>query len=638
MALTVISNPTAVARVGDGVKFKLQTDDSSANFFYVCVKVYIDENHSGTYTQVGPELKKPVDSNNEAEFDIAELLKKEVTSHFDAYRSSSDINPSHNTDYVRWYRIEYYERSGLDQTAGSSTMSTTRYALQGGLSNAQEAYYEEQGGSWYNDLNNMMFLTNAPRIRHTNNFLEAYNYQFLYFFVTGSATYDLHVKVYSREGVYTSYYEIVNASPFEVALISANYDLIANNISSLPAKENVDYYVLWVENTSSGTTTEKIIYKFDRSQNNNRKYFAFNNSYGLLEALHTLGVWQYDNKYDYTLFLNEENKRSVQNVFSEPAIEVNTGYIEKEWLYYYNEIFLSHHVYEIFEDYIRKIRFEKAQLPTPKSNVYVYQFSFSYLYDDEQNSDGLNNETGDEMITALDNYYDRIFAFTTTTSSLFFEIESSDEFTVLFGDGNQQTFAPGNHTISHNYLDGTEKAVSIITKQITDITRLVIEEQSVTGTTDLSALTSILLLSVTGENGSIANITLSDPATLANLTHLDMRYTNYNNNYESFLYPQNIPNMTYLNLSYTQATANGQNDRIDTNNDAIINVEGCINITAQDISYHIGYFEENGEGRDVEINYKGCNGGTMTYEDLSAAAQTSHDNLINQSNWNIFLD
>jgi hypothetical protein len=44
------------------------------------------------------------------------------------------------------------------------------------------------------------------------------------------------------------------------------------------------------------------------------------------------------------------------------------------------------------------------------------------------------------------------------------------------------------------------------------------------------------------------------------------------------------------------------------------------------------------DGSNGNLDASGTNGGSMTYADLSAAAQTAHDNLVNNKGWSITLD
>lgn len=44
------------------------------------------------------------------------------------------------------------------------------------------------------------------------------------------------------------------------------------------------------------------------------------------------------------------------------------------------------------------------------------------------------------------------------------------------------------------------------------------------------------------------------------------------------------------------------------------------------------------DGEGGQAKFTGCNGGSMTYSDLSTEAQTAHDNLINNKNWTIEMD
>jgi hypothetical protein len=47
---------------------------------------------------------------------------------------------------------------------------------------------------------------------------------------------------------------------------------------------------------------------------------------------------------------------------------------------------------------------------------------------------------------------------------------------------------------------------------------------------------------------------------------------------------------------------------------------------------------DNYGGSNGETNISGCNGGTMTYSDLSPEAQAAHDNLVNNKGWTITMD
>ncbi|MGM0530435.1 MAG: hypothetical protein ACQER7_03715, partial [Bacteroidota bacterium] len=657
MSLSISTSPNAVARTGDGVEFKIHTTDSTADFYYICVKVYVDDNRDGSYTQVGAELKKPVDSNGDAVFDIAELLKKEVSDHFDNYRSSSAINPSHNYDYVRKYKIEYFERSGSAQTAGTSSESSVKYALQGGLSRAKKAYYEEQGGSWYTDLQNVMFLTNAPRLRKTVSFLQTYNYHFLYFMPLTSDTWHFHVRVYSSAGVYAGYHVLTNADQYEVAILSAKYSILKANISGLPDEDTVDYYVCWVENDGGTKSTEKVIFRYDNEYHEHERYYAFNNTYGLLEAIYTSGLYQEETSYNQTRFLNEDDERSLQDVYGEPTMNVNSGYVEKEWLNYFKEIFLSHHLYELFENYIQKIILEKPKLPKPKSNIHIYQVGFEYRYDDERNTDKLGNEDTD--INTLD-YYDETFYFDTQATTLDLTINTTSGFKIKFGDGNEETYSSGEQTLSHTYADGTEKQVQIICDSaLTEITKLVIDDQTVTGTRDLSDLTALTFLTLTGNPTTRASITVSDFSVFTGITRIDVQHTDFTSRTLSQF--EGLNSLTHLNLRNCNIT--GSYDRAANINDIAIylnisdtsvntvtygpmpskdgaeyQLQNLTGMDATEVSDILKSYASADTRSNCEINLQGCNGGSIFYTDLTTDGKSAYDDLLNKHDWIIILD
>jgi hypothetical protein len=659
MSLSISTSPNTVARTGDGIEFKIHTTDSSADFYYICVKVYVDDDRDGSYTQVGAELKKPVDSNGDAVFDIAELLKKEVSDHFDAYRASSAINPSHDYDYVRKYKIEYFERSGSDQTAGTSSESSVKYALQGGLSRAKKAYYEEQGGSWYTDLQNVMFLTNAPRLRKTVSFLQTYNYHFLYFMPVTSDTWHLHVTAYSSAGVYTGYHVLTNTDQYEVAIISAKYSILKANISGLPAEDTVDYYVCWVENDGGTKSTEKVIFRYDNEHHEHERYYAFNNNYGFLEAIYTTGLYQEETSYDQTRFLNEDDERSLQDVYGKPTMSVNSGFVEKEWLNYFKEIFLSHHLYELFENYIQKIILEKPKLPKPKSNIHIYQVGFEYRYDDERNTDELGNETDNTEINRLD-YFSKTFYFTTQATTLGLTINTTSGFKIKYGDGNEESYASGEQTLSHTYADGTEKQVQIICDSaLTEITKLVIDDQAVTGTRDLSDLSALTYLTLTGNATTRATITVSDFSVFTNITHIDVQHTNFTsrdhtqfknldslehlnlNNcnitgaYDGYYYVND--NLLYLNISNTSVNTMSFGPMPSVDN-AEYQLQNLTSMDATEVSDILRSYLSGDTMSYCTIDMQGCNSGSITYAALTTDGKDAYDDLINLYYWTINLD
>ena len=393
MALTVTQSPQTI-HLANNAKFKLQTDDSSSDFFYICMKVLVDENRDGAFSQVGPELKKPADNNNEAEFDIHAFLQKHVTSHFTAYRGNTSINPAANYDYVRKYKIEYYERAGIGQSIISSVNQTSIYrALQGGLTNRKENYYEEAELSFYDEITSLMFLSNAPNIRKHNPAYKG-DYMFLYFMPVKDITYYYNINIYSAAGIFTYQYEIPNTEQYEICMLSYDLDKIIQDLSPVfdnVNKDEVYSYFLLVKD-SNGEETEKIKVYHNTNYLENIRSLAFNNQYGLMEIIHTEGVFQHQSEYEYVKFQNENDSVGIVEALMKGKVTANTGYISKEMLEYMNELFLSYSTYEVFDDYIQKVHFKGVTLPRPKSDENVYQFSFEYKYDNEHYADSIDTK------------------------------------------------------------------------------------------------------------------------------------------------------------------------------------------------------------------------------------------------------
>jgi hypothetical protein len=68
-----------------------------------------------------------------------------------------------------------------------------------------------------------------------------------------------------------------------------------------------------------------------------------------------------------------------------------------------------------------------------------------------------------------------------------------------------------------------------------------------------------------------------------------------------------------------------------------IRIQGNTDIPDTNVSNHIIGLDDY-DGNNGNLDASGTNGGSMTYADLTTAAQTAHDNLVNNKGWSITLD
>jgi hypothetical protein len=211
---------------------------------------------------------------------------------------------------------------------------------------------------------------------------------------------------------------------------------------------------------------------------------------------------------------------------------------------------------------------------------------------------------------------------------------------VSWGDGTSEIIADGADNLTHDYggLSGDKKITVTFLKGYEDVTEFDINNTNSKGDLtnwNISSLTNLVKFRIFGNSfsGDLSGWDISG------LTSLNRFYLQ-NNSFSGDLSGWDISGLTNLsdfylfNNSFTKVPVLTSSVAWDGIN---ILIRDSINILASNVSNHIIGLDDY-DGNNGSLDASGTNGGSMTYADLSAAAQTAHDNLVNNKGWSITLD
>jgi hypothetical protein len=187
---------------------------------------------------------------------------------------------------------------------------------------------------------------------------------------------------------------------------------------------------------------------------------------------------------------------------------------------------------------------------------------------------------------------------------------------VSWGDGTSEIIADGDNNLTHDYggLTGDKDIKITFLKGYKDVTEFDINN--------------------TNSKGDIANWQVY------RFTSLQIFFI-HNNSFTGVLSNWDISGLTSLQRLYIHGNSFTAAPVLTTNasfaDGVIILIQSNTGIPASNVSNHIIGLDDY-DGSNGSLNASGTNGGTMTYADLTAAAQTAHDNLVNTKGWSITLD
>jgi len=384
-----LSNPTTpvlVSLTGNDIIVVIETTDSVQDFYALFVQLEeSDRAVSETWSILGPELRVPVDSNNQSEFKIEDILKAEFTTHITKPMTSGLFAKVKH--YVRKYRYKYYEKYGTSQTKYNESTSGSYYAVQGGIGHLTENKYS----SWWAMLTSKkIFLNDMPQNKVTNEVIgELFREKLFWYNYSSVLNPSLLMKVYflDKEPETTALLQITSEQ-HEIYEIEASYVKLGI------IDPNAYAYELWVDIAGYDASIHQL-FVIDRKYHRRTKYFLYNNKYQLTENVIFTGKFSEESEYTKQQSINLGTQESSEyNISEEIPREADSGLISIEWKNHLREFFLALKKFEIINYVVDNsynmvpILFDSKKLPLSESEENLfntnikYRFAFSSYFTD----------------------------------------------------------------------------------------------------------------------------------------------------------------------------------------------------------------------------------------------------------------
>lgn len=383
MALSTPTLPVLVSLTGNDIIVVIETTDSVQDFYALFLQLEeSDREVVEAWSVIGPELRVPVDSNDQSEFKIQDILKKEFTDHItDPLTDLFEIREG----YVRKYRFKYYERYGSDQTKYLEATSGSYYATQGGIGHLTENKYEDLSSSWWAQLQaQKFFLTDMPKDKVTNLVLgNLYREKLFFYNYSSQLAFSLSadIKIY-----FTDKTPQLDQIQLTAAVQHEIYELEASYVKLGITDPNAYAYEIWISQIGS-PLTKKQSFIIDRDFYRRSKYFIYNNKYQLTESLLFTGEYEEQAKYTKLESISLESQEySEFDITEEIPRKASTGFIKREWLQHLREFYLALKKYEIVnykldDTYnLVPITFDSKKIPLPDSEETLFNHVIKYIF------------------------------------------------------------------------------------------------------------------------------------------------------------------------------------------------------------------------------------------------------------------
>lgn len=379
-----ISNPTTpilVSLTGNDIIVVIETTNSVQDFYALFVQLEeSDREPVEAWSTLGPELRVPVDSNNQSKFRIEDILKKEFDTHITD--PNTTVKFSKIKDYVRKYRYKYYERYGANQAKFNETTSGSYYVVQGGIGHLTEKKYAVASSWWAELQSKKFFLNDMPQNKITNQIVgELFREKLFWYNYSAVTNPSLIMKVYftDKEPVQTAIVQITS-------VIHEIYEIEASYVNLDITDPNAYAYELWIEGGGSEFTIHQA-FIIDRKFNRRTKYFLYNNKYQLTENVIFTGAFDEETEYTKQKSIDLLSKElSEYDILEEIPREADSGLISNEWINHLREFYLALKKYEIVNynsdnSYnLVPILFDSKKLPLPGSEENLFNHNIKYRF------------------------------------------------------------------------------------------------------------------------------------------------------------------------------------------------------------------------------------------------------------------
>lgn len=292
----------------------------------------------------------PVDADGYATFDIHTLFADRVYSDF-KFPEASDQLMIIRESMCREYKIRYYEQYGETITPGKLIESDSFHIMASGISHLQEAIYNRQGSSYWDKIGyNQYFLSWSP----TTKIVDRWTTEKLFYLVRSQLT-SLVLKVEINYNDDTAQ-SIVTKATVNNPINKGVYEIACSlNVLQLAGydDETIDYYRIWLENSTGDRISEIRTYQIDYVHHNNIQQLLFRNSPGGYDTLRTTGEVENGLDYERTTLANvlgpaftEKDHAIGAGVITETqSYKANTGFISREDASWIRDFLLSEQVY-----------------------------------------------------------------------------------------------------------------------------------------------------------------------------------------------------------------------------------------------------------------------------------------------------
>ncbi len=357
---------------------KTGVDQSIREFYAVVALLFIEG-------ELVKEMLLNVDNDGLAETDISEYLKAYVSQDFQWPESDANFIYDRSAAIVPFY-LRYGEKWG-DDDYRSMTLSSTYYAMHGGVSWMQQAKYNSDTSSYWAKLcYNKYFLSWAPLTRYIG---PAEPVKLYFVNHTAATTLKLKAKLYTASTNSTITVDTIAAADkgmYEFVLSPAKVNYAGLSTETLLRIE------VWADDESDVRVSEIRTFILDYSHYEHTRYFIFRNSLGVFECLRTTGLLNRANNYEREIALQDvasdytskdREDVSVRNL-EKQKFSLSVGWLNRfgnaeEYRNWLRDFSLSREVYQGIGNTLKPVRIISDNLDRGKDRDNVQGFTFEFV-------------------------------------------------------------------------------------------------------------------------------------------------------------------------------------------------------------------------------------------------------------------
>lgn len=342
---------------------------------------------AGQTDALGEDRVEP-DADSICEFDVAEYLKAQLVSACQWPQDASNYIYE-RASMCKEYFLAYHAAYGIPYVHKGLTKITGIYALTGGTSKQYLAELNEDGSTWYEQLQyDKAFLTWAPTTRKVFPYMPLMLYWLNYTSATkltlrASLTY----KVTST--YYTDTYTIdsITATAFKVYEFVVSPALVfANQTLNLPAGASMQWYTVWLEDQNGVKITQDRVFVYDQENYPYKKTFVFKNSYGAFDTVFCKGYSEHLVDLQRVeklcllddLFVPTDAQVASAVNYETQKFTASTGWVHYDEIMWLRDMLLAVDLYEVIDNKLYRVVITTQQALINKDDVNLYALEFEY--------------------------------------------------------------------------------------------------------------------------------------------------------------------------------------------------------------------------------------------------------------------